>query len=109
MGALIGGAIYVWIKKLPFWELADLVAPGIILGQSIGRNANLLNGDAFGGPTGGDFGILYPVGTIARTTYGDQPLWLAEVWEGQVDVIIFALLVIIKLKNGHPVCSFCCI
>lgn len=99
IGALIGGGIYVLIKKWPFWELADLIAPGLILGQAIGRNANLLNGDAFGGPTGGDFGILYPVGTIARDTYGDQPLWPAEVWEGQVDVLIFAFLLIMKLKK----------
>ncbi|MGI6120260.1 MAG: prolipoprotein diacylglyceryl transferase [Desulfosporosinus sp.] len=99
VGALIAGGIYVIIKKLPFWELADLVAPGLILAQAIGRNANFLNGDAFGGPTGGDFGILYPEGTIARATYGNLPLWPAEVWEGQVDVIIFALLVIMKLKK----------
>lgn len=99
VGALIFGAIYVWKKKLPFWELADLIAPGLILAQSIGRDANLMNGDAFGGPTGRDFGILYPVGTIARDKFGDQPLWPAEVWEGQFDVILFALLLIMKLKK----------
>ncbi|MDR3540020.1 MAG: prolipoprotein diacylglyceryl transferase [Desulfosporosinus sp.] len=98
-GALLGGGVYVWRKKLPFWEIADLVAPGLILAQSIGRDANLMNGDAFGGPTGGNFGILYPVGTIARDTFGNQPLWPAEVWEGQVDVIIFALLVMLKLRK----------
>lgn len=99
VGALIGGGIYVWLKKLSFWDLADLAAPGLILAQAIGRDANLLNGDAFGGPTGGDFGIIYPQGTIARETFGSQPLWPAEVWEGQIDVIIFALLVILKLRK----------
>lgn len=99
VGALLVGGIYVWWKKLPFWELADLIAPGLILAQAIGRDANLMNGDAFGGPTGGDFGILYPIGTIARAKFGDQPLWPAEVWEGQFDVILFALLVILKLRK----------
>ena len=99
VGALLAGGLYVWRKKLPFWELADLAAPGLMLAQAIGRDANLMNGDAFGGPTGGDFGIVYPAGTIARDTFGTQPLWPAEVWEGQVDVIIFALLVILKLKK----------
>ncbi|TGE32377.1 prolipoprotein diacylglyceryl transferase [Desulfosporosinus sp. Sb-LF] len=99
VGALLVGGIYVWRKKLSFWELADLAAPGLMLAQAIGRDANLMNGDAFGGPTGGDFGIIYPVGTIARDTFGNQPLWPAEVWEGQVDVIIFALLVILKLRK----------
>lgn len=99
VGALIFGGIYVWKKKLSFWKLADLMTPGLILAQSIGRNANLMNGDAFGGPTGGDFGILYPKGTIARETFGDQPLWPAEVWEGQFDVILFSLLLIMKIKK----------
>ncbi|MDA8226539.1 MAG: prolipoprotein diacylglyceryl transferase, partial [Desulfitobacterium hafniense] len=79
--------------------LADFTAPGLILAQSIGRDANLMNGDAFGGPTGGDFGIIYPAGTIARDTFGNQPLWPAEVWEGQFDVILFAVLVILKLRK----------
>lgn len=101
-GALVVAVVYLRMKRLSFWTTADLVAPGLILAQSIGRNANLLNGDAFGGPTGGDFGILYPEGTIARQTFGDQPLWPAEVWEGQIDVLIFALLLLIKLRKWIP-------
>lgn len=101
-GALVVAIIYIRRKHLPFWSLADLVAPGLILAQSVGRNANLLNGDAFGNPTGGDFGILYPEGTIARQKFGDQPLWPAEVWEGQIDILIFALLLILKIKKWLP-------
>lgn len=99
VGALIVGLWYVRKYQLSFWEMADLCAPGLILGQSIGRDANLMNGDAFGDPTGGNFGLLYPEGTIARQTFGDQPLWPAEVWEGQMDVIIFALLMILLQKR----------
>ncbi|MGA9173272.1 MAG: prolipoprotein diacylglyceryl transferase [Thermoactinomyces sp.] len=99
VGALLVGLWYVRKHKLSFWELADLCAPGLILGQSIGRDANLMNGDAFGDPTGGNFGLIYPEGTVARATYGDQPLWPAEVWEGQMDVIIFALIIILMQKK----------
>jgi phosphatidylglycerol:prolipoprotein diacylglycerol transferase len=99
-GALIGGfmstAIYTRVHKISFWELADIVAPAIILGQAIGRIACFLNGDAFGSPTGSNFGIVYPEGTIAFDRYGSQPLWPAEVWEGQWDLIVFALLIAIK-------------
>lgn len=100
VGALIAGYIYTWRNGIPFWALADLVAPGLILGQSIGRDANLMNGDAFGSPNPGGFGLLYPEGSIARSRYGSQPLWPAEVWEGQLDVIIFALLLIIRYAWG---------
>ncbi|MED4780575.1 prolipoprotein diacylglyceryl transferase [Brevibacillus choshinensis] len=104
VGAILVGIWYVRKHNLSFWELADLCAPGLILGQSIGRDANLMNGDAFGDPTGSNFGILYPEGTNARATFGDQPLWPAEVWEGQMDIIIFAFLLILmrkQLKRGY--------
>lgn len=90
------GIIYARCHKIDILALADIVAPAIILGQAIGRCANLLNGDAFGAPTGGNFGIIYPETTLAYHTYGAQPLWPAEVWEGQIDFVIFALLLIFR-------------
>ncbi len=90
------GIIYARRHKIDILALADIVAPAIILGQAIGRCANLLNGDAFGAPTGGNFGIIYPETTLAYHTYGAQPLWPAEVWEGQIDFVIFALLLIFR-------------
>lgn len=90
------GIIYAKRHKIDILALADIVAPAIILGQAIGRCANLLNGDAFGAPTGGNFGIIYPETTLAYHTYGAQPLWPAEVWEGQIDFVIFALLLIFR-------------
>ncbi|SEU28246.1 prolipoprotein diacylglyceryl transferase [Paenibacillus sp. NFR01] len=102
-GALVGGLlaaiVYVRRYRLNFWELADILAPAVVLGQGIGRIACFLNGDAFGSPTGLGFGIVYPPGTIAFDTYGAQPLWPAEVWEGQWDVIVFVLLILLKSRN----------
>lgn len=99
-GGLVGGvAAAVWyIRKLgwKFWETADLFAPGMVLGQAVGRAACFLNGDAYGSPTGSSFGIVYPPGTAAYEQYGSQPLWPAEVWEGQWNLIVFALLLILK-------------
>ncbi|WP_170007213.1 prolipoprotein diacylglyceryl transferase [Bacillus fonticola] len=99
VGGFVAGALYSWRHKLNFWEFADIMAPGIILGQAIGRIACLLNGDAFGSPTGSNFGLVFPEGTMAYNTYGSQPLWPAEVWEGQWDFIVFGLLLILKNKT----------
>lgn len=96
VGGFAGAFIYTRIKKLSFWELADIVAPAIILGQAVGRIACFLNGDAFGAPTNSGFGIVYPEGTIAYERYGSQPLWPAEVWEGQLDLIGFGILMAMK-------------
>ena len=93
---ILAGIIYAKRHKIDILEMADIVAPAIILGQAIGRCANLLNGDAFGAPTGSNFGIIYPETTLAYHTYGAQPLWPAEIWEGQLDFVIFALLLIFR-------------
>ena len=99
VGGLLAGYIYTKIHKIDTWALADIIAPAIILGQALGRIANLLNGDAFGNPTGTSYGIIYPQTTLAYQTYGNQPLWPAEIWEGQIDIVIFALLLIFRTTN----------
>ena len=93
---VITGILYCRHHHLDTVHLMDVLAPAIILGQSLGRCANLLNGDAFGAPTGGAFGIIYPATTLAAHTYGTQPLWPAEIWEGQLDLVIFALLLMFR-------------
>ncbi len=54
-GAIIGGAIaalvFARVKNISFWQLTDLVAPSLILGQAIGRWGNFFNSEAFGSPT----------------------------------------------------------
>ena len=54
-GAILGGTlaaiIFARIQKVSIWQLADLVAPSLILGQAIGRWGNFFNSEAFGDPT----------------------------------------------------------
>ena len=54
-GAVIAALIVVFFytrhKKLPFFAMTDLGAMGLLLGQIIGRWANFINREAFGGLT----------------------------------------------------------
>lgn len=54
-GALLGGMlaalIFAKLNRVSFWQLMDLVAPAVILGQAIGRWGNFFNSEAFGRPT----------------------------------------------------------
>ncbi|MCJ8015107.1 prolipoprotein diacylglyceryl transferase [Paenibacillus sp. KQZ6P-2] len=53
-GALIGAIIcaffYFRYKGYNFWRIADICAPGLLLGQMIGRWGNFVNQEAYGGP-----------------------------------------------------------
>jgi phosphatidylglycerol:prolipoprotein diacylglycerol transferase len=48
IGAILVAAIYTWRKKLSFWLWADMIAPGLILAQAIGRWGNFFNQEAYG-------------------------------------------------------------
>ncbi|MDK8253150.1 MAG: prolipoprotein diacylglyceryl transferase [Dialister micraerophilus] len=110
-GGLLFSAIaaYFFLKKhgIPILPFADTISPAIILGQAIGRIANFMNGDAFGHPTGSSFGLLYPKTTLAYKTFGSQPLWPAEVWECQGDLIIFVLLIWFSCSKRPKGTVFC--
>lgn len=51
IGAAIGIVVITYIKKINFWDLADLAALPFLLAQAIGRVGNLINGEAHGVPT----------------------------------------------------------
>lgn len=48
IASVIGLLVYAIVKKINFFQLLDLVAPGLILGQAIGRWGNFFNQEAYG-------------------------------------------------------------
>lgn len=102
VGGLVAGIVFTRVRGFRFWDFADTLAPAVLLGQGIGRlGACLLNGDAFGKPTGTSFGIIYQPGTPAYETFGAVPLWPAEVFEGIWDLIAMAIVLRV-LKKERP-------
>ncbi|MFK8185939.1 MAG: prolipoprotein diacylglyceryl transferase [Phormidesmis sp.] len=98
-GAVIGGtlAAYLFAKfnKLSFWQLSDIIAPSLILGQAIGRWGNFFNSEAFGAPTDLPWKLFIP---LARRPAGYQefeyfhPTFLYEsLWNLGVFALLLAL------------------
>lgn len=54
-GAILGSGIALFVFCLryeqPFWQLADILAPGLALAQAIGRLTNYFNQELYGLPT----------------------------------------------------------
>ncbi|MGG6241132.1 prolipoprotein diacylglyceryl transferase [Nodosilinea sp. AN01ver1] len=87
-GAILGGAIAALLfarrYKLSFWQLADVVAPALVLGQAIGRWGNFFNSEAFGSPTSLPWRVYIPpiqrppgLGNVAyyHPTFLYESLW----------------------------------
>jgi phosphatidylglycerol---prolipoprotein diacylglyceryl transferase len=64
-GAVLGGTLATWIfaklNRLSFWQLTDIIAPSLILGQAIGRWGNFFNSEAFGAPTDLPWKLFIPL------------------------------------------------
>jgi phosphatidylglycerol:prolipoprotein diacylglycerol transferase len=59
IGAVIASVIVMRFYKLPWWRTADAFAPGIILGQAIGRLGCFSAGCCWGKPTAGWYGVHF--------------------------------------------------
>jgi len=89
-GAILGAALGIWIcsrfSKFRFGYFADLLTPGLILAQAIGRVGCTINGCCYGTATSLPWGIVY------TNTACYAPLGVA-LHPTQVYEIIFLLIV----------------
>ena len=71
-GGIIGGCIGILIackiKKLDWKVLFDMIAPGVMIAQALGRWGNFFNGEAYG----------YPIGETTRYFFFLQELEIAS-------------------------------
>lgn len=108
-GGLIGGIltayIFTRVKKVNFFEYIDVVMPGVILAQAIGRWGNFMNQEAHGGPVTEQFISKFPEfiqkGMLIGGTYYHPTFLYESVW----DLLVFAILIYIlyKKKQQHGV------
>ena len=100
-GALLGGALGIWIGSriagMRFLSVADALAPGLLVAQAMGRLGNYFNQELFGLPTDGWWGLqidrpnlAIPVGMPADTLF--QPTFLYEMIWNLSGVVIILLI-----------------
>ena len=59
LGGFIGGAIHARLSRYPVGKLADLTAPAMLIGQTIGRLGDIINGEHFARATSWPWGFVY--------------------------------------------------
>ncbi len=93
-GAIVGGVvavlIYAWRARLRPLQWLDYGAPGLALGQVIGRWGNFINQELYGPPTNSSWGLIiepqhriapyndltvYPPDTLFHPTFLYESLW----------------------------------
>jgi len=60
LGVLVAAAWWARRYRLAFFDVADFIAPLVPPGLGLGRIGNYINGELWGKPTGGDWGVVFP-------------------------------------------------
>ncbi len=89
-GGIIGAAatayVYCRVKKLNVLEVFDICAPGLLIGQAIGRYGNFFNAEVYGGETSSILGMSINGASPVHPLFFYESCWNIV---GLVLVIIF--------------------
>lgn len=98
IGAAVSTLIYCRIKKLSAAKMFDVCAPGLLIGQAIGRFGNFVNAEVYGRATDCIFGMSIN----GKPTV--HPLFLYEsVW----NIIGFVIILLFRDKKKNDGQVFC--
>jgi len=102
-GAVLGAALGIWIysrfSKISFGHLADVIAPGIILAQAIGRVGCTILGDDYGFATTLPWGFVYThPASPANQAVGLTATHPVVVYEIIFNLIVFGILMMLRKK-----------
>lgn len=95
IAAIIGGMFYCKFRNINFWKLADIIIPGLIIGQAIGRWGNFFNAEAYG------YHTMVPwrmeiLNIVTNKTISVHPTFL---YESVLNFIIFIILFLLFKKR----------
>jgi phosphatidylglycerol:prolipoprotein diacylglycerol transferase len=94
--AIVCGLIYIHIKKLPVWRIADIVAPSIMLGLGIARIGCFLNGCCFGQPSQSSLAVIFPPDSPAGYMFPDTPIFPVQLVASFYGFFIFVILLLLE-------------
>jgi phosphatidylglycerol:prolipoprotein diacylglycerol transferase len=100
-GGLIGVLLAIWIfartRRVSMLSVGDAVVPYVPIGLFFGRIGNFINGELWGKPTDGSWGVIFP---------GDRvhaPRHPSQLYEALLEgVLIFVVLWLIRRQGHRP-------
>jgi phosphatidylglycerol:prolipoprotein diacylglycerol transferase len=103
IGAILAGALFCRLRRLPFWVVADAVMVTAPIGLGLGRLGNFINGELFGRPGTVPWAMVFPMG-------GPEPRHPSQLYEAGLEgVVLFVILWKLKdlgLRPGAMVSFF---
>jgi phosphatidylglycerol:prolipoprotein diacylglycerol transferase len=111
--AVGASALYCHLVKLPGWQIADCVAPGLALAQGLGRIGCFLAGCCWGTPTHLPFGVTF-TSQIAHELTGvplDISIHPTQLYEAALVLISIPFLMWLRQRKsfqGEVILAYVC-
>ena len=113
-GAVIAGLLTAYLfsrkRSISFFTLCDLIAPGLVLAQAIGRWGNYFNQECYGLPIQNPSLCFFPFGVQIQSGDGLQWHMATFFYESVWNFFVFLYLMIARRKwfkyNGDVICFY---
>jgi phosphatidylglycerol:prolipoprotein diacylglycerol transferase len=89
LGVIAAMGVFAWMRKRPFWQVTDLIAPCVPTGLASGRIGNFINGELWGRFAPADL----PWGMVFPESGSTQPRHPSQLYQfGMEGLLLFAFL-----------------
>ncbi len=92
------GLYFIRHHGLPFWDIADISAPPLALGISIGRIGCFFNGCCYGKPW--KWGLIFSPDSAAGRVFPNQPLFPTQLISSANLLVIFFILIVLRSRQS---------
>ena len=97
IGAVAAAAAYIRLNRMPVWKTADILAPSLALGQTIGRLGCFLAGCCYGQPSDRAWAVTFTDQACLAPV--NIPLHPTQLYSAGTNLAIFLTLLVFSRRN----------
>jgi len=97
--AFLSASVYMAVKKLNFWKVADSLVPSVAFGVFLTRIGCYLNGCCFGKACDVPWGVTFPLDSPAGSIMGNTLIHPTQLYSSIGGLIVFFLLMWLQRKK----------
>ena len=97
IGAVATAVAYMRLHRLPFWKTADILAPSLALGQTLGRMGCFFAGCCYGRPSDAPWAVTFTDQACLAPV--DMSLHPTQLYSAFTNLTIFVILLVFSRRN----------